>query len=396
MSKKKNRQQKRDSPASPAMAWFCSPDAYESLCVSGYTRIADCPEVQMAVGHIARLIGSMTIYLMRNTKDGDFREKNELSRKVDIAPYHLTTRQMWMEYIVKNMLIEGNQIVYPKISNGLIEDLIPLPPSMVSIQNRINNYTVVYNGREYDPDEILHFAVNPSPDYPWFGLGYRTVLKDIANNLKQAAATKKGFMQSKWKPSIIVKVDAMTDEFSSIEGRKKLLEDYLKTNEAGEPWMIPAEQFEVEQIKPLSLNDLAINDAVELDKKAVAAIIGVPPYVVGAGTFNPEEHRNFIDTKIMPLAKGVIAQELTKKLLVSSDLYFKLSGRALYGYDMEQLSNIGQNLYVRGIVTGNEVRDWLDLSPLDGLDERVILENYIPAGMIGQQKKLNPKGGETE
>lgn len=117
--------------------------------------------------------------------------------------------------------------------------------------------------------------------------GFRVALRDVAANLKQAAATEKGFMESKWKPSIIVKVDGMIDEFSSPEGRKRLLENYINTDKAGEPWLIPADQFSVEQIKPLSLSDLAIADVVQLDKRTVAAILGVPPFVLGSGTLNP-------------------------------------------------------------------------------------------------------------
>lgn len=392
----KSKKKKQETRASPLSAWLCDPGTYEALTCTGYTSLSHCPEIVAAVGTIAQLVGSMTIYLMQNTDAGDVRVKNELSRKMDIEPAKNMTRSTFVQWIVRTLYLEGNgnAIVWPRTWRGYLEDLRPVPPGWVSFTtNSPWDYTVNFGGTSRSPESVLHFILNPNANYPYMGDGYRVVLKDIANNLKQAAATEKGFMESKWKPSLIVKVDALTEEFASPEGRKKLLDSYINTAQAGEPWMIPAEQFSVEQVKPLSLTDLAISDMVTLDKRTVAAILGVPAFVLGVGDFQRDAWNNFISTTIMPLAQ-VIEQELTKKLLLSPELYFKFNSRSLYSYDISTLSAVADDQYIRGIMTGNEVRDWLGLSPRENLDDLVILENYIPRGMIANQSKL--QGGDSD
>ena len=376
-----------------SVAWLTSADAYDTLCVNGYTSLDKNPEVLSACRRIAEMISSMTIYLMANTERGDKRIVNELSRAVDIAPTENMTRRTWMDGIVMNLLLHGrgNSVVFPHTADGLLGDLEPIPASRVGFMPNGRSYQILIDGVPYDPGSLLHFVHNPDKNYPWKGCGLTSALSDVSKNLQQASATSRAFMASKWKPSVIVKVDALIDEFSSPDGRKKLLDEYLSTAEAGEPWMIPAEQFSVEQIKPLSLADLAIADVVQLDKRTVAAILGVPPFVLGVGNYNADEWNAFINNTVRPIAQE-IEQELTRKLLISPKMYWRFNIASLYSYDLKTTSDVYSNLYVRGIVTGNEVRDKIGMEPKDGLDELVILENYIPLAKVGDQLKLKQEG----
>ena len=379
---------------SPIGIWMSSDG--EDLACRGYTSLADNPEVYIACRRIAMLISSMPIMLMENGDSGDIRIFNELSRKVDIEPNKNMTRRTWMEAIVMNMLLhgKGNAVVQVKTQRGYLANMTPVPASQVSFNQSIDgkSYVIYINGKAYKPDDVLHFVDNPNRFYPWKGQGITVLLKDVANNLKQAAATKKGFMSSKWKPSVIVKVDSLTDEMSDPEKRKQLMAEYVQSTEAGEPWLIPADQFDVEVVKPLSLADLAIADGIEIDKRTVAMIIGVPPFLLGVGEYDKDAWNNWISSWVKIIAQE-IEQELTKKLIMKPEWYWKFNILSLMDWDIKTIADVFGGLSDKGFITGNEVRDRIGMSPLDGLDELRILENYIPMGMIGQQGKLIQDGG---
>lgn len=377
-----------------SMVWLTDSAGFDDLKCKGYTTLSQSPEVMTAVDTIARLIGSMTIHLMQNTPRGDVRVINGLSKLVDITPNKFMTRSNFIRWIVRTMLLDGNgnAVVYPETRGGLINQLIPIPPAFVAFIPRGEwGYAVSIAGRLYEPEEVLHFVANPTEYYPWLGEGYRIQLSDIANNLKQATATENGFMSSKWKPSLIVKVDALTDEFASVEGRQKLLDSYVQSGSAGEPWMIPAEQFDVQQVKPLTLSDLALAEFVKLDKQTVASVLGVPPFVLGVGEFKREEWNNFVSTTIMPIAQN-IQQVFTHGLLYADDLYFRFNPRSLMNYDISELVNAGAAMVDHAAMRRNEWRDWMGLPPDPDMEDIIVLENYLPVDRLGDQKKLN--GGD--
>lgn len=391
MGKRRKRNKNTTTPKTSSWAIWLNGD--DDACPIGYTSLDQNPDIMTACRRIAELIGSMTIHLMANTERGDIRIINELSRAIDINPISTMTRSHWMESIVMNMLLygEGNSVVWPHTWDGKIRSLEPIAASRVTFMPDTDNpyryYSITVDGTSHNPDNMLHFVHNPDKLYLWKGRGLTVSLREVAKSLKQATETEQGFMKSKWKPSLIVKVDAMAEEFSGREGRNKLREDYLETGEAGAPWIIPAQQFEVQEVRPLSLSDLAISDMMQLDKRTVASIVGIPAFLIGVGDYNKAEWNSFIQNKIRPIVIG-IAQELTRKLIISPKMHLKFNFRSLMDWDLQQLYTVYGGLTDRGIVSGNETRDILGMSPRDGLDELKVLENYIPMDMIGSQKKL--------
>lgn len=398
MSKKSSIKKRSDTATQAAI----KKEAYKQLLAlikdgdiecAGYTSLDQDPTILTACQSVATLVGLVSWHIMENSDNGDRRIKNELSRKIDIDPNSFLTRADFYEAIAMNMLLygDGNAVVRPHTENGYLRDLEVVPMNRVSfVQDNVlgYGYWIYIDGVKYDPKDLLHFRLHPDKNYPWKGTGIRVAIKDIANNLKQASHTEKAFMSSDYKPPLIVKVQAMGEEFQKPEYREVIINDYLKTAKSGQPWLIPAEQMDVTSVKPLSLQDLAISDTVKLNKETAAAIVGVPSFLVGVGDFKKDEYNNFIQTTVRHIVVK-IQQTITKGLILSPNWYIKGNIWALLDWDVQQITSVFTAMGDRGWVTGNEARDRINLEPKEGLDELKVLENYIPADMSGNQNKLN-------
>ena len=371
---------------------------WDLLFAGGYVPLYSCPEVAMCVDAIADLVSNMTLRLMRNTDTGDVRVVNGLSRAIDIMPNAYQNRKAFVYNIVSTLLTvgNGNCVVVPKFdADGNLLSLMPARPSSVMFDDLPDGgYRIRVGQTVYSPDEVLHFAINPDPERPWIGRGRSVSLSSIVDCINQANATKTALQRSP-APSIVMKVDGLTEDLSTRDGRQKMIDRFVDSNDRGVPWIIPAETMELQQIKPLTVSDLAIKENLELDIKRIAGIYRVPAFMVGVGDFNRDEYDNFITTTVMSIAQ-VIEQELTRKLLYSPDYHITFNPRSLHSYSITELVSAGKELVDRMAMRRNEWRDWLGLSPDEDMEELLALENYIPADRLGDQKKLKGEGDNAD
>ena len=385
----------RDEPANNVGMVITGTD-WDLLFSGGYVPLYACPEVAMCVDAIADLVSNMTLKVMQNTDGGDMRIVNGLSRAIDITPNPYQNRKAFIYNIVSTLLTvgNGNCVVVPHLDReGNLISMMPARPSSVIFEDvEDGGYRIRINGSAYEPDEVLHFVLSPNPERPWIGRGRAVSLSGIVDCINQANTTKTALQKSP-APSLVIKVDGLSEAMAGKGGREKMLAQYVDADETGKPWIIPAETLDIQQIKPLTVSDLAIKENLELDIKRIAGLYRVPAFMLGVGSFNRDEYDNFVTTTVMSIAQ-VIEQELTRKLLYLPEYHIVFNPRSLHSYSLTELVSAGKELVDRMAMRRNEWRDWLGLSPDEDMNELLALENYVPADRLGDQKKL--KGGDGD
>lgn len=359
----------------------------------GYHRFADAPEAQVCISRISGLIASLPIHLLRNTPAGDVRESGPMARLIDVEPWSMGSRYDWISWIVTTLLLEGNAFLLPITAGGQLLELWPMPGAVIQDQ-AAPTYSVAWEGHLFHADEVAHVRLWPDPRRPWRGLGPQTTAAEILQGLSGTRATQRSVMETEYKPPLIVSV-ATDSGLSSPEERSAVISKYVTPEKPGQPWILPGELLKVDSVPPVSLSDLAIRDGLELDKRTVAAIFGVPAWFVGVGGFNRDEYNYSFLPGIIRTVCTAIEQALTRTLLDDPALHYRFSTRQLYAWSITDLASVGVRLRGGGLMSGNEVRDWVGLGPKEGLDELIALENYIPVELLGSQKKLYDKKEEV-
>ena len=217
-------------------------------------------------------------------------------------------------------------------------ELRPLSDNKIQILDDLANdfnYYIVYNSKAYEPNELLHFVLNPDDNKPFKGSSYRVSLSDVTHNLRQASATKRSFMSSEYMPSLVMLIDSDAD--LDEDERQKFEEKYLKRKDKNKPLLLPDGLVNFQTIKPLTLEDLAIHESIKIVKQTVASILGIPAFVLGVGDYSKDEWNNFINTKIMSIAQ--IIQQTLNTLIVDDNQYFNFNPRSLYNYSLVEQVN---------------------------------------------------------
>ena len=68
---------------------------------------------------------------------------------------------------------DGNAFVLPHRAAGRFTALEPMPGAAASEDRERGTYRVSWRGREFSPDDVLHFRLHADPDQPWRGRGYK-------------------------------------------------------------------------------------------------------------------------------------------------------------------------------------------------------------------------------
>lgn len=341
-------------------------------------------------------LASLPLVTYRRLPDGG-RERNRSNSAYVLLhdkPNPAQTRSTFFELCARSLFLEGEFFALIQwAGNGRVLNLFPLPVCQVQeviVDDEWNKAYVIRNDNnevEVVPDaDMIHVLMN-SKD----GVRGTSLLKYAAESLglhKQVQSSANTYYKNAAKPSGYLKYAGRLNPETVNEIRLNFKSKYQGAENAGEIPLIQ-EGGEFNPLPTTAAVDAQIIEALGTSVADVARWFGVSPLLLGdlsRGTYSNLSSDNiaFYQRSLRPVLDKIELEFNNKLFGPDADVYCEfLLSNILRGSPQEEQAVL--NGYIQsGVMTRQEVREILNLPPIDGLDTPLAPLNQGASSVVNQ------------
>ena len=349
-----------------------------------------------AVNLISQSCAMLPIKLYVKSGDGKKEIDNDLSWLINNEPNQIQSRYTFFKQIMQDVLLYGNGYALIVRDGTTVKEIRYIKPMYVTIVYNEVDYSIKYDIKGYGVKqsyEVLHFF-NESDD----GIQGKSILKSAGDTLELAAdsnRTARKFFKNGMGISGILKFKNLLNDKQRNEIRTAWSTS-MSTGDGGVAILGNDADFQSVSLDPKNSQLL---ESRQFNVAEIARFFDLNPCMLGTDSnYNQIEAAmiGFLQECLQPKLT-MIEQELSKKLLLErerkSGFYFAYDTQDILRATKKDLAEYMTKLVNNGLATPNELREKLDLQPIEGGDECYMQTAMSP---INNLKNINENEGNKE
>ena len=283
--------------------------------------------------------------------------------------------------LIIDLLIDGNIFIYFDGAH-----LYHLPAQNVTIESDTQTYVskYVYDGHiDYTPKEIIHIKENSFHSIyrgvPRLKAAYRTMY--LLDNMRKF---QDNFFLNGAVPGLVLKSpNTLSDRI-----KERMLQAWstrYNPKNGGKRPLILDGGLEVDSLTKVNFKELDFQPSIAANEKVILEAMGVPPILMDGGNnanIRPNHRLYYLETILPIVRKMNYALERYFGFKITEDVH----GVPALQPELRDQAAYYSTLVNTGIMTPNEVREAMNMEPLEGHDEL-----RVPANIAGSA--ANPEEG---
>ena len=354
-------------------------------------------------------IGSLNLVTYRKDDDGG-RQRAKTHPAYSLLherPNPAQSSCVFFESLIRDLFLSGNAYVVIRWrGNGSPLALYPVPSSSVDKIYVDDEWNKAYQIRTedgyeiYEDEDIIHFFIN-SED----GIQGKSIITHAAESLglhRQVLESANAYFVNSVRPSIIVRYPNMLTAEALENFKTGFKNQYQGTDKTGSIPVID-NGGTIEKSLTGTAEDMQIVQALSLSTATIAQWFGLTPLQLGdlsRGTYSnlAADNAAFYQKSIRPILHKIELEFNAKLFGAESANYCEFLLDGILRGDPAQQQTIFNGYIQSGVMTRSEVREFLNLPPIPGLEiplhplnqGEASIENSQPLSIETTQNKEVP------